>query len=120
MRLGLGVIVAFACFLSGCAEQSQSIVGSNQVTAGMTAAQVQQLMGPPKNRQFSGTDEAWQYCETDYTGFAGDQYVLLWLSNGRVTGLERYTNTLTGTCDTFFRQIKFDDAPDTVVELRLR
>lgn len=96
------------------------VANSAQVSNGMAAAQVQQLLGPPQNRQFSGSDEAWQYCETDYTGFAGDQYVLIWLNNGRVAGLERYTNTLFGTCETYFRQVRFEDAPDMTVELRGR
>jgi hypothetical protein len=77
-------------------------------------------MGPPKNRQFSGANEAWQYCATDMAGFAGDQFVLIWLYDNRVTGLETYTNSLVGTCETFFRQVSFEDAPDATIELRKR
>ena len=106
--------------LAGCASETQLVSGSAQITNGMSAAQVQQILGPPQNRQFSGLDEAWQYCETDYTGMAGDQYVLVWLYNGRVTGLERYTNTLMGTCETYFRQVRFEYAPDVTVEVRNR
>lgn len=106
--------------VTGCAQQTELVARSAQVSAGMSASQVQQLLGPPQNRQFSGNDEAWQYCETDYTGFAGDQYTLIWLRSGRVTGLERYTNTLVGTCETYFRQVNFGDGPDMTVEFRYR
>lgn len=109
-----------ALILAACASQSPVMMASNQIENGMTAAQLQAIMGPPQNRQFSGNNEAWQWCATDYTGGAGDQYVLVWLRDNRVSGLERYTNTLLGTCETYFRQIRFEDAPDATLEVRYR
>jgi hypothetical protein len=106
--------------VAACAQQAPVVTNSAQIFAGMTAGEVQQILGAPQNRQFSGREEAWQYCETDYTGMAGDQYVLIWLSEGRVTGLERYTNTLLGTCETYFKQVRFENAPDLTVEVRNR
>ena len=106
--------------LISCASSNSNITASNQISNGMSAADVQVIMGPPQNRQFSGNDEAWQWCATDYTGGGGDQFVLVWLNSGTVSGLERYTNTRMGTCETFFKNIQFEQAPDATIEFRNR
>lgn len=118
LRATAALVLSLA--ITGCAAQAPIALNSAGIQNGMTASEVTSIMGAPKNRQFSGDNEAWQYCATDMTGFAGDQYVLIWLYKNRVSGLETYTNTLMGSCETYFRQISFEDAPDSTVEVRYR
>ena len=84
----------------------------------MTAEEVRISMGEPQNRQFQGENEAWQYCSTDYSGFEADHYVLIWLYKGTVTGMQTYRNTLYGSCESFFRTVDWEEAPDVSIEIR--
>lgn len=104
--------------LAGCASQSRVMTDSAKISAGMSKSELEELMGPPQNRQFEGTDEAWQYCAT---GFDSDHFVLVWLSADTVTGMQTYRNTDGfGTCDNFFRTVNWEEAPDVSVEIRER
>ena len=77
-------------------------------------------MGTPKDRQFQGKSEAWQYCATDYSGFGADQYIVVWFYEGKVFGMTSYKNHMVGNCESFFRTIKWEDAPDRSIEFRNR
>ena len=84
----------------------------------MNANEVRNILGPPQNRQFSGDNEAWQYCVTGID--IPDKFVLIWMYKETVTGMETYRNTEFGPCESFFRQVKFENAPDIVIETRKR
>ena len=115
------IIAALVLLLQGCVSQSGVVKNSSSIKSGMSPEQLRQVMGEPQNRQFRGKNEAWQYCATDYTGFEGaDQYILVWLSDGVVSGMQSYRNTLHGTCESFFRTVKWDEAPDRTIEIRQR
>ena len=118
MRLLL--VILCSVLLSGCAGRIALQDKPAQITPGMTKQELQSLLGPPQNRQFSGSNEAWQYCATDYTGFESDSYLLVWINSGVVTGMQTYRNTLIGTCESFFRTVKWDEALDATVEIRKR
>lgn len=98
-----------ACATQDTSSRTQLFSSSVGIRAGMTADDLQKLMGPPQNRQFEGRDEAWQWCSTGYA--EPDAYVLVWLSRGVVTGMQTYNNTRTGPCESFFRTVKWTDAP---------
>jgi hypothetical protein len=76
-------------------------------------------MGPPQNTQFSGKNEAWQYCQTE---FVNDSFVVVWFYDGQVTGLNTYRDSAgdMGFCSSHFRSINWEDAPDFSVEVRSR
>jgi hypothetical protein len=84
----------------------------------MSANEVQDILGPPKDRQFNGDNEAWQYCSTGIG--IPDEFTLIWMYRETVTGMERYRNTESGSCESFFRQVKFEDVPDIIIENRRR
>lgn len=104
--------------LAACASHTQFNSSSAGIRAGMTADDLQKLMGPPQNRQFKGDHEAWQWCSTGY--MEADSYVLVWLTKGVVTGMQTYTNTRTGPCESFFRTANWEEAPDSTVDVRIR
>ncbi len=74
-------------------------------------------MGSPGDRQFKKDKEAWQYCST---GFASDDYMIIWFEGDAVTGLNSYKNHAPGACSSFFKPIKWENAPDKTIELRNR
>lgn len=76
-----------------------------QVTVGDSKSKVLSIMGNPGNRQFSGTNEAWQYCQTDIWGMSGDDYIVVWFRNGNVSAVTSYKNTNYGDCSMFYREI---------------
>lgn len=113
-------LIVLVVLLQACASQSQMIKNSTNITAGMSVDELRKVMGEPQNRQFKGNDEAWQYCSTDYSGFEADHYVLVWLADNTVTGMQTYRNTEYGTCESFFRMVNWKEAPDASIEIRNR
>ena len=112
--------IALLVFLQACASHSPMIKNSTSIKAGMSVDELIGVMGEPQNRQFKGKNEAWQYCSTDYSGFEADHYVLVWLADDIITGMQTYRNTLYGTCESFFRMVDWEEAPDTSIEIRDR
>lgn len=96
------------------------VKNSASIKAGMSINELRKVMGEPQNRQFEGKNEAWQYCSTDYSGLEADHYFLVWLADEIVTGMRTYRNTEYGTCESFFRTVNWEEAPDTSVEIRNR
>lgn len=91
---------------------------SLEVQPGQTYQQVSAIMGVPGDRQFEGSMQAWQYCSTSKTMGEGDHYVVVWFYQGRVTGLTTYKNHRYGRCSSFFRTVRWEDAPDVDVRIR--
>lgn len=118
MKYLVGVFLML--LLQACASQSPLLQNSASIKPGISVAELRQVMGEPKNRQFKGKNEAWQYCSTDYSGFEADHFILIWLFDGVVSGMQTYRNTQYGTCESFFRTVNWEDAPDTLVEIRHR
>lgn len=94
---------------------------STSVNQGDTKEHVLSILGPPGDRQFNGKDEAWQYCRT---GMSTDQFVVVWLYDGRVTGVTTYKKGsdagYIGDCSQGFQTIRWEDAPDRTIEIRHR
>ena len=106
--------------LLACASQTMMVKNSSAIKAGMLTSELRELMGEPQNRQFEGNNEAWQYCSTDYSGFETDHYVLVWIVDETVTGMQTYRNAEIGMCGSFFRTVNWEDAPDASIEVRNR
>ena len=70
-------------------------------------------MGPPENRTFRGSAEAWQYCST---GLTGDTYRTVWLVNGKVASLTSRTTESHAPvlCAGFFPEVDWGQVPPDV------
>lgn len=90
----------------------------NLVSPGQTKNEVLSFMGAPSDRQFNGTMEAWQYCST---GWSVNKFTIVWFNHGSVTGLSSYSQSCGGgSCTQCFRSIRWEEAPDKIIEHRLR
>lgn len=107
-------ILLFTVLLAACVSVRDKAV---HINPGQSTEEVLSIMGPPQDRQFSMSQEAWQYCNT---GAINDHYVIVWFDNGLVTGMNTYNNDETGLCTSFFKLIDWEDAPDQTIEIRSR
>ena len=77
----LALVLLLAVIYASCASTSKAVA---KLEPGMTKQQVLGLLGPPADRSFRGTDEAWQYQEI--AGFGQCKYTTVWIANGKVVG----------------------------------
>ena len=88
------------------------------IDAGSSKADVLNILGTPEDRQFKGTNEAWQYCVSG-AGFGYNDHKIVWFLNGVVTGITSYRSRVTG-CSSAIKSINWEEAPDIVIEHRAR
>lgn len=109
--------VFFTVLLVACGSLEKKAVLLN---LGDTKEQVLAAMGPPDDRQLKGENEAWQYCQTG-AGFGYHDYRTVWFQRGKVTGINSYKSARPGSsCVTDIKPIKWEEAPDTTIEIRKR
>ena len=85
---------------------------SDLIGIGDDEEHVLNIMGPPIDRQRKGSHEAWQYCQTTGAGFGYHDYRIIWLYNGKVTGITSHTSSRGGSsCVTDIRSIRWEEAP---------
>ena len=113
------ILILFTLFiLFGCAATNPLTSNSMKIERGFTKEQVVSILDMPLDKQFHGKDEAWQYCST---GFSTDSFLIVWFYDERVTGMQTYKNNVgVGMCTSFFKTIRWEDAPDRSIEFRLR
>lgn len=90
------------------------------INAGDDKAAVLNVMGTPRDRQFSANAEAWQYCKSA-TGFY--DYRIVWFRDDKVTGVTSYKRTPHMgelSCAGRLESIRWEDAPDATIEVRNR
>jgi len=116
----------FAILFSSCSIMRENnnrhkLITANQhkIEKGMLAAQVLNLLGTPCNRQFNGQDEAFQYCYSTMldVNTVDNHYVVVLLYKGAVTGMTSYDEVSENLCTSYFRTIKWDDAPQNTIEI---
>ena len=76
MSVILCVIFAVSCASTKKTDYSNR---SLLISSGMSKQEVIDIMGNPGNRQFSGNDEAWQYCE-ELMGPGYNRYFIILVS----------------------------------------
>lgn len=116
-RASKPLILTMMCLLVACGslEKKSALIG-----VGDDKEHVLKIMGPPDDRQVKGSSEAWQYCQTG-AGFGYHDYRLIWLDNGRVTGINSYKSSRPGaSCMTDIRPVIWQDAPHQIIEFRNR
>lgn len=108
----LSLLLAAAC---GTLEKKAILINP-----GDDKAAVIKVMGAPGDRQFRGQQEAWQYCITG-AGFGYHDYRIVWFEQGQVTGITSYKSGAPGvSCKSQFTAIRWEEAPDTTIEIRNR
>lgn len=88
------------------------------LNVGDTKETVLATLGTPQDRQIEGAREAWQYCVSG-AGFGYNDHKIVWFNAGRVTGINSYRTSVTG-CSAGIRTVRWESAPDAVVEVRHR
>ena len=108
------VLIAL-CFVAGCATLKDA---SLNISPGDSKDRVLAAMGPPEDRQFQGRQEAWQYGAIATIGIC--EYTTIWFNAGVVTGLNSYRNKSMTGCRAGMKSIQWEQAPDTIIEVRNR
>lgn len=110
-------IASVTTILAACGSlEKQSVL----INPGDTKEKVLSIMGTPGDRQFRGKDEAWQYGRTG-AGFGYHDFRIIWFYDGKVTGLTSYKDHTPATsASAHFKAIRWEDAPDRTIELRVR
>lgn len=131
------LFISLVCLaLCSCAiirenNNRQKSITANQfkLQNGMSKDQVKELFGDPCNSQFSGQDEAWQYCYTgsvnsvatpNHPSTMNNHYIIVWFNNSIVTGMTSYDNISESLCTDYFKSIRWEDSPGRVIEIRNR
>ena len=101
----------------GCGSLDKKVL---LINSGDTKEQVTAVMGVPDDRQFKGSNEAWQYCQTG-AGFGYHDYLVIWFYKGQVSGINSYKSSRpASSCVADIKQINWEEAPDVSVEIRNR
>lgn len=101
--------------LSGCGTLDSKILLLN---AGDSKEKVIGVLGIPQDRQLQKNQEAWQYCVSG-AGFGYNDHKIIWFDAGAVTGITSYKTHRSG-CTGAFKTIRWEEAPDLVIEKRER
>jgi hypothetical protein len=113
----LPALLLIGMVLFSCANLEEKTILLNP---GDEKQRVLDIMGTPRDRQFRGTAEAWQYCQTG-AGFGYHDYRVVWFRNGLVTGITSYKDyTPASSCAGHLREVRWEDAPDYTLEIRNR
>jgi hypothetical protein len=116
-RIGIGLGAAMMIGIASCGSLERKAA---LINPGDTKEMVLEKMGPPGDRQFNGQYEAWQYGQTG-AGFGYHDYRIVWLYEGKVTGLTSYKSHVPASgASSHFRPIRWEEAPDVTVEVRRR
>ena len=115
MTLRSVLAISTALLLVGCASVKDA---SLKIGPGDSKDDVAKAMGAPEDRQFQGTMEAWQYSNIASIGIC--EYTIVWFRSAKVNGITTYRNTSVSGCRVGMRSIRWEEAPDTVVEIRQR
>ena len=117
MKTNIFKIFTITLLLTGCGSLEKKSIMLN---IGDSKEQVLSIMGPPDDRQLQGENEAWQYCQTG-AGFGYHDYRTIWFFRSKVTGINSYKSARPGSsCMTDIRPIKWEEAPNTAIEIRNR
>ena len=81
------------------------------VNPGASKEEVLQMLGTPVNRSFRENAEVLQYCRT---GNVFDEYVNVWLLDGRVAALTNYTDSSGFLCQHDLREVDWGQAPPDI------
>ena len=90
----------------GCASTGKAVA---KLEPGMTKQQVLDILGPPADRSFRGTDEAWQYQEI--AGFGQCKYTTVWISKGKLVGISTRRGGSVAGCGLGSQEVDWSQMP---------
>lgn len=90
----------------GCASTGKAVA---KLEPGMTKQQVLDVLGPPADRSFRGSDEAWQYQEI--AGFGQCKYTTVWISGGKLAGLSTRRGGSVAGCGLGSQEVDWSQMP---------
>ena len=115
LRLKQFLLLSSVAMLSGCGTlESKTIL----LNFGDTKEKVLATLGVPQDRQLQGNKEAWQYCVSG-AGFGYNDHKIVWFTAGQVTGINTYRTNVSG-CTAGIKTVRWESAPDAVIEVRQR
>ena len=103
------LIATITLFLVACGslEKKSALIG-----IGDDKEHVLKILGQSGDRQFKGSNEAWQYCQSTGAGVGYHDYRIIWFDNGKVTGISSYKSNRAGSsCMTEIRSVRWEKAP---------
>lgn len=84
----------------------------HRIFLGMTATELQSVMGPPDKLKTLGVRDAFFYCPRSLFGIPlGNDYATVWLFERRVIGARFHHNRNLGTCEEFVQAFSWSDEP---------
>ena len=101
--------------ITGCGTLDKKTILLN---IGDSKEKVLEVMGAPADRQIKAYQEAWQYCVSG-AGFGWNDHKIIWFESGRITGINSYRSSVSG-CTGGIQSVRWETAPDSVVEVRHR
>ena len=101
--------------IAGCGTLDSKTILLN---VGDSKSRVMEVMGVPSDRQINGVNEAWQYCVSG-ASFGSNDHKIIWMRSGFVTAINSYKSYVSG-CTSGMREIRWENAPDSVLEIRRR
>lgn len=111
-KLALSMLILL---LSACGTLDKKTI---LIDAGDSKQEVLGIMDVPDDRQFKHASEAWQYCVSG-AGFGFNDHKVIWFTNGLVTGITTYRSP-GGGCTGKIKTIRWEDAPDYILDIRRR
>ena len=106
------VLICLGIIIIACATKPKPIEPMDKIKVGMEEDDVRDIMDLPDFWQSSEDEkeEVWQYCRTERFKPVND-VIVVWFLERKVTGVETYKNVGFGGCATFFRKLKWENAP---------
>jgi SmpA/OmlA family protein len=92
--------------ISGCTSTGKAVA---ELEPGMTKQQVLEILGPPADRSFRGTDEAWQYQEI--AGFGQCKYTTVWIADGKLVGISTRRGSSVAGCGLGSEEVDWSKMP---------
>lgn len=102
------ILLVLVMFSVGCASTGKAVA---TLEPGMSKQQVLDALGPPADRSFRGSDEAWQYQEI--AGFGQCKYTTVWISNGKLVGVSSRRGSSVAGCGLGSQEVNWAEMPPT-------
>lgn len=105
-KLPFMLLVVVALVFVGCASTGKTVA---ELEPGMTKEQILDILGPPADRSFRGSDEAWQYQEI--AGFGQCKYTTVWISDSRLVGISTRRGGSVAGCGLGSQEVDWSQMP---------
>ena len=105
-KLSSITLLVVALVFIDCASTGKTIA---KLEPSMTKQQILDVLGPPADRSFRGSDEAWQYQEI--AGFGQCKYTTVWISDGKLVGISTRRGGSVAGCGLGSHEVDWSQMP---------